>query len=269
MRRLPVVLHAVYKNDWSSAFSPGCACVHLPTMTPSVKPPRTLVSVLHWLWYCCRATALSALANLTLLLVKNTLPFPAFGNLNFVSPTHRRAYTSIPKSCPNIRFPHQQDFFPIRSVTKSSTARFSHENLVEKFKIFVQDFVPIRTALIVYFLENQNRRCSPDRRLSECYTPEARAQRHHVNRLHRHIIHTTQQFTTAARRQTAPPHHTHNFCWHGPRQRSHGEGTRYFYQLVLRTGATSGVELWRRRYNPKGDGCYLSTDGLRMCNMYQ
>ena len=90
-------------------------------MTPRVKPPHTLVSVLHWLWYC-RATALSALANLTLLLGKNTLPFPALGNLNFVSPPHRRAYTSIPKSCPNIRFPHQQDFFPIRSVTKSSTA---------------------------------------------------------------------------------------------------------------------------------------------------
>ena len=52
----------------------------------------------------------------------------------------------MPKLCPNITFPHQ-DFFPIRSVTKSSTARFSHENLVEKFKIFVQDFVPIRTAL--------------------------------------------------------------------------------------------------------------------------
>ena len=45
----------------------------------------------------------------------------------------------MPKLCPNIRFPHQQDFFPIRSVTKSSTSRFSHENLVEKFKIFVQD----------------------------------------------------------------------------------------------------------------------------------
>ena len=55
----------------------------------------------------------------------------------------------MPKLCPNITFPHQQDFFPIRSVTKSSTARFSHENLVEKFKIFVQDFVPIRTALSV------------------------------------------------------------------------------------------------------------------------
>ena len=54
----------------------------------------------------------------------------------------------MPKLCPNITFPHQQDFFPIRSVTKSSTARFSHENLVEKFKIFVQDFVPIRTALL-------------------------------------------------------------------------------------------------------------------------
>ena len=53
----------------------------------------------------------------------------------------------MPKLCPNIRFPHQQDFFPIRSVTKSSTSRFSHENLVEKFQIFGQDFVPIRTAL--------------------------------------------------------------------------------------------------------------------------
>ena len=61
----------------------------------------------------------------------------------------------MPKLCPNITFPHQQDFFPIRSVTKSSTARFSHENLVEKFKIFVQDFVPIRTALREpSFLEN-------------------------------------------------------------------------------------------------------------------
>ena len=147
MRRLPDVLHVVYKNDWSSVFLPGCACVHLPTMTPRVQ--------LHIRWCLCftgcgtvcRATALSAYANLTLLLGKNTLPFPAFGNLNFVSPPHRRAYTSIPKSCPNIRFPHQQDFFPIRSVTKSLTARFSHENLVENFKIFVQDFVPIRTAL--------------------------------------------------------------------------------------------------------------------------
>ena len=54
----------------------------------------------------------------------------------------------MPKLCPNITFPHQQDFFPIRSVTKSSTARFSHKNLIEKFKIFVQDFVPIRTALM-------------------------------------------------------------------------------------------------------------------------
>ena len=147
MRRLPIVLHVVYKNDWSSAFLPGCAGFHLPTMTPRAKPPHTLVSVLHWLWYC-RATALSALANLTLLLGKKTLSFPAFGNLNFVSPPHRRAYTSIPKSCPNIRFPHQQDFFPIRSVTKSSMASFSHENLVEKFNIFVQDFVPIRAVLM-------------------------------------------------------------------------------------------------------------------------
>ena len=36
----------------------------------------------------------------------------------------------MPKLCPNITFPHQEDFFPIRSVTKSSTARFSlYKNL--------------------------------------------------------------------------------------------------------------------------------------------
>ena len=40
-------------------------------------------------------------------------------------------------------FPHQQDLFPIKSVTKSS----ADENLAEKFKIFVQNFVPIRTAV--------------------------------------------------------------------------------------------------------------------------
>ena len=101
-------------------------------MTPRVKPPHTLVSVLHWLWYC-RATALSALANLTLLLRKNTLPFPVFGNLNFVSPPHRRAYTSIPKSCPNIRFPHQQDFFPIIPVTMVDKILYKNLDLIQDF----------------------------------------------------------------------------------------------------------------------------------------
>ena len=92
---------------------------------------------------------MSALANLTLLLGKNTLPFPAFfGTLNFVSAPHRRAYTSLSKPCPNKTFPHQQDFFHIKSVTKSSTARFSHENLVEKINIFVQDIFPIMTVLM-------------------------------------------------------------------------------------------------------------------------
>ena len=36
---------------------------------------------------------------------------------------------------------------PIGSVTKSSTAKCWHENLVEKFKIFVQDFVTIKTGV--------------------------------------------------------------------------------------------------------------------------
>ena len=49
-------------------------------------------------------------------------------------------------------FPHQEDFFPTKSVTKSSTDK----NLVEKFKIFVQDFVPIKTALSqVFFFREQ------------------------------------------------------------------------------------------------------------------
>ena len=42
----------------------------------------------------------------------------------------------------------QQDFFLIRSVTKCSPARFSHENLVKKVEIFVQDFAPIRLPKI-------------------------------------------------------------------------------------------------------------------------
>ena len=33
---------------------------------------------------------------------------------------------------------------------KIFAARFSHENLVEKIKIFAQGFVPIRTALTVW-----------------------------------------------------------------------------------------------------------------------
>ena len=44
---------------------------------------------------------------------------------------------------------------------------------------------------------------------------------------------------TAARRQTAPPHHTHNFCWRGPRQRSHGEGNRYFVCAICTSNSSS------------------------------
>ena len=112
-------------------------------MTPRVKPQHTLGFVFYWLWYC-RATALSALSNLTLLLGKNTLPFPVFSTLKFVSPPHRRAYyTTLSKPFPNKTFPHQQGFFPIKSAT-SSTARKS----CRKIKLFVQDSVPIRTALV-------------------------------------------------------------------------------------------------------------------------
>ena len=56
-----------------------------------------------------------------------------------------------------------QDFFPIGSVTKSSTAKSWHENLVEKFKIFVQDFVTIKTGVRNVFCwavaKNRSSRC--------------------------------------------------------------------------------------------------------------
>ena len=111
-------------------------------MTPRVKPPHTLVSVLHWLWYC-RATALSALANLTLLLGKNTLPFPAFGNLNFVSPPHRRAYMYseiMPKLkiSPSTRFfPHKEryEIFDGKIFARKCCRFCSHKNLPYKHKI--------------------------------------------------------------------------------------------------------------------------------------
>ena len=44
---------------------------------------------------------------------------------------------------------HQQTVFPIETVRKSLAAKYSLENLVEKFKVFVQDSVPIKTGLTV------------------------------------------------------------------------------------------------------------------------
>ena len=44
-----------------------------------------------------------------------------------------------------------QDFVPIKTgiktVTKSSMAKYSHENLFEKNEFFVQDCVPIKTGI--------------------------------------------------------------------------------------------------------------------------
>ena len=82
---------------------------------------------------------MSALANLTLLLGKNTLPFPAFGTLNVVSPPYIYKFVeTMPKQniSPSTRFfPHKERYEIF-------------DGLVEKFKIFVQEFVPIRTALM-------------------------------------------------------------------------------------------------------------------------
>ena len=80
-------------------------------------------------------------------------------------------------------------------------------------------------GLNVYFLENQNRRCSPDRRLFECYTPEARGQstavlqQKHVDRLHRHTIHTTSAGMAHANGPTARATVTSTSWWWGQEQR--------------------------------------------------
>ena len=43
----------------------------------------------------------------------------------------------------------QQDVPPTKkAVTRSSTEKYSHENLVENSRLFVQDFVPIKTATL-------------------------------------------------------------------------------------------------------------------------
>ena len=103
----------------------------------------------------------------------------------------------MPKLCPNITFPHQQDFFPIRSVTKSSTARFSHENLVEKFKIFVQDFVPIRTALREHF-ENRSANQNKATAMALYFLDWVRTQNQRQNRT-RDAHKTSPQGTTTKR----------------------------------------------------------------------
>ena len=61
-------------------------------------------------------------------------------------------------------------------------------------------------------------------------------QQQHVDGLHRHTVNTTSAGIAHANDPTA-------------------RGNRYLSQLVMGTGATSSVELWRRRYNSKGDGC--------------
>ena len=87
----------------------------------------------------------------------------------------------------------------------------------------ILDFGPIRHGLNVYFSENKHWRCSPDRRLSECYTPEARAQpelqQQHVDRLHRHTIHTTYAGMAHANGPTARATVNCTNWWWGQEQR--------------------------------------------------
>ena len=76
----------------------------------------------------------------------------------------------------------------------------------------------------------------------------AELQQQHVDRLHRHTIHTTSAGMAHA---------------NGPTARATVNSTSCM--MVVGTGATSGAGLCRRRYNLKGDGCYLSTDRLFVC----
>ena len=60
-------------------------------------------------------------------------------------------------------------------------------------------------------------RCSPDRRLSECYTAELQQQ--HVDRLHRHTIHTTSAGMAHANGPTARATVNSTSWWWGQEQR--------------------------------------------------
>ena len=73
---------------------------------------------LHIRWCLCFTVRGTVEQQLCLLLqilpsckkkiLRSTLPFPAFGNLNFVSSPHRRALKSLSKPCPNVGFTYLQ-----------------------------------------------------------------------------------------------------------------------------------------------------------------
>ena len=81
----------------ASVFLPGCVCVHPPTM----RERRQNLHNIRWcLCFPVRGTVEQQLCLLLQIsptckkiILQSTLPFPAFGfgNLNFVSPRHRRA----------------------------------------------------------------------------------------------------------------------------------------------------------------------------------
>ena len=137
----------------------------------------------------------------------------------------------------------------------SDRSRFS--NLPITLFDFLENAVKPKKSPGTYFQENQNKKGGVHP--IEGFLDDTRqrpehnslAQQGHVDRLHRYTIQTTSASIVHANGPTA-------------------RGNRYLSQLVVGTGATSGVELRRRRYNPqKGDECYFSTDRLRMCTMYQ
>ena len=86
-----------------------------------------------------------------------------------MSPPHRRAYTSLSKPCPNKTFPHQQVFFPIKSVAKSSTARKSCRKIEDFCKRFCShknrpnDLIVLHSLSIFFFFFSKKNPVCRDR----------------------------------------------------------------------------------------------------------
>ena len=79
-------------------------------------------------------------------------------------------------------------------------------------------------------MENQNRRCSPDRRLSECSRGQSTAvlQQQHVDRLHRHTIRTTSDSAGMAHAN-------------GPAARCHFSTCPFIFSQLQRSVCTNGT----------------------------
>ena len=79
---------------------------------------------------------------------KNYVAISRLRQFKFCISPAEKSLKKFVETVPRHNISPSTDFFPIKSVTKSSTAKCWHENLVEKCKIFVQDFVTMKTGII-------------------------------------------------------------------------------------------------------------------------